>query len=82
MSDITWLEGDPPSEGWNVARRAVPGPSWMICRNCQTESKRQHEGHCWPTCGCPDSDEWDWDGFYTAQSAYAELGFAPEVEAP
>jgi uncharacterized protein YndB with AHSA1/START domain len=24
---------------------------------------------------------WDWDGFYRAQAAYAELGFAPEVEA-
>jgi len=23
MSDITWLEGDPPSEGWNAARRAA-----------------------------------------------------------
>ena len=24
---------------------------------------------------------WDWEGFATAQAAYAELGFAPEVEA-
>lgn len=24
---------------------------------------------------------WDWDGFYEAQAAYAQLGFAPEVEA-
>ncbi len=29
--------------------------------------------------GAPEA--WDWDGFYAAQSAYAELGFAPEVEA-
>ncbi|MGU3650633.1 hypothetical protein [Mycolicibacterium sp. A43C] len=25
--------------------------------------QREHAGYCWPTCGCPDSEEWDWDGF-------------------
>jgi len=30
------------------------------CDECQP---RRHKGHCYPKCGCPDSEAFDWEGF-------------------
>ena len=32
-------------------------------RNYLAAIKSSHSGYCYPDCGCPESDAFDWDGF-------------------